>query len=375
MASYMKKEEAIPLVAAAIQGDAEAKGVLFTGFEEAVVGYIKGVVGLCEDIQDLKRRTFRACWENFENSNNFDSFYLYLCDCANKVALDLKERNKIKAIAVRAAQGDQAAIEELHKKFEKRLFNHIKRRLAPGLRSSPERLKQETEELAQKVWEYCLEKIDVYDPNKDNSGFWGFLKDKAKWMFLRYYDESVKLATLDAELPEETSGEPVNDGDGGETSRPYSRIPRPDQAYEEIAVRIELLNLFFSCSSKPNHKITSGFQKLLEWRPREIVTDLSKEMLQSLSEKLKKDHLALWGPLPGKPGEGLGKCFDPLLEEMKIKVNKRYREPAFKSIRDKCGNDPVGATMLRCYYGKNPEKSIADWTYKHRGRVKAALGI
>jgi DNA-directed RNA polymerase specialized sigma24 family protein len=163
-----------------------------------------------------------------------------------------------------------------------------------------------------------------------------------------------------------------------ESSFPTGAWQRTDQmlaslpARDSEAVASELLRLVLSSPSKPHQNLALCLVRFLEWRPHEVVRELTGCALRRIAERVYESFAALFpGAEFGEDSRG-SHCpeFWRLLEQSVVGV---YPEPEYERLRT-AGPARTGDVLLEAFYGPSPTASLSDWCDKARRRArKAAL--
>ena len=136
----------------------------------------------------------------------------------------------------------------------------------------------------------------------------------------------------------------------------------------------ELLRVTLLYGGKPHQLIAFGLVKLLDWRPAEIVAELSDELLAELGSRFCVEYYECslsfldWSRFHSY-------CCSGLFEKLELPVKEVYpqieysRLSAFFSLL-------VGAVALRpfCKPGNGLAQSISNWCDKVRKSVRKAYG-
>jgi DNA-directed RNA polymerase specialized sigma24 family protein len=136
------------------------------------------------------------------------------------------------------------------------------------------------------------------------------------------------------------------------------------------AVSWELLRIVLSNCLKPHHGLAFGFIRLLEWRPREIVEQLSDSSLSELSSRFYHDFAA-WFPSARKPESTAHDHCPEFLETLERTVADVFGEPEYENLRGQPRK--AGDVLLSEFYGTSPSASLSDWCDKVRNRARKSL--
>jgi DNA-directed RNA polymerase specialized sigma24 family protein len=136
------------------------------------------------------------------------------------------------------------------------------------------------------------------------------------------------------------------------------------------AVASELLRLALSSPAKPHQNLAFCLIRFLEWRPREVVSELGGSAILHIAERVYESFAALF------PGEEFGAdsrqrhCagFWRLLERPVADV---YPEPEYERLRA-VPSVRAGDLPLEVFFGPSPTASLSDWCDKARRRARKA---
>lgn len=260
----------------------------------------------------------------------------------------------------RACNGDDEAITQLYKAYQKAVYGFIRARV---------RQDADAEDVAQETWIEVWKKLPAYDPAKGS--FFTWIRYWAGLKLLRHYKElkdwrriHVLISELRSRYPDLDEEEEIADI----IDRLTIAEVQPDEPEKDAEEYAYILRITFEKGGYPWQLIAFGFNKLIdEWKPKRIVAELSDSELQKLGKKLEYDYLAE----SMLPEEEVRDCFEPLRGQMSRLVGdvllpgdtvSRENLREILSIH-------VGDTTLRNYYGKDPEANISDWSNKVRKRV------
>ncbi len=150
--------------------------------------------------------------------------------------------------------------------------------------------------------------------------------------------------------------------------RMLASMPRHDAQ----AVASELLRLVLSCTTKPHQNLAFCLIRFLEWRPREVVRDLSRFTLFQIAQRVYESFAVVF------PGWKIGQDQDSRrrhcaefwnrVEEPTAKV---YPEPEYERLRTEYPGNAQDL-VLEAFYGPSPTASLSDWCDKVRRRARKA---
>ena len=146
----------------------------------------------------------------------------------------------------------------------------------------------------------------------------------------------------------------------------------PDQDLN--IVRLEMISLLFLCGGKPHQILAFCYRKLLEWKPMEMVNELSPCCLGKLSDKFNNAYYECVCLSVDYEYFISNYCM-LFIEKLDKSVTIVYAEPEYKSIRAECAHSIVKELQLKCFYGekKQPAETVSGWTYRVMARLKKAV--
>jgi DNA-directed RNA polymerase specialized sigma24 family protein len=231
---------------------------------------------------------------------------------------------------------------------------------------------KDVEELVSKVFD----RLPKFDP--DRGSFLTFIRRVCSNVMIDHYrgrNIGQRVVFLIEDLHLQRSD---GDSDDPKSERDYlAGLTAPELTPEELARRNEsyewLLRTAFEGDSPPHQLIAFGFVKLLEWRPAEVVDELSEEALMDLGIKLEDDYLAC-GAFRDDPRRGRD-CFVKFRQRMKMPFAAAIDDPTTLATYDQriSGGTVVGETLLVQYYTSNAEDNIVQWWDAVRRRLRAAV--
>jgi DNA-directed RNA polymerase specialized sigma24 family protein len=231
--------------------------------------------------------------------------------------------------------------------------------------------------------------------NPDYSFYTFLLHFSVRWVILKYWSKKHKKITIKTKskkkeagkvgekLKEEGDQKRKDGGDekitvtvkeislsdlGAEDDQGHKikDIPfgMPREEFDET-VRRELLRLAFSCCAKPHQLLAFGFVKLLDWKPKEMVEEVSDWLMKELARKFFEDFYDFVEPVIDQQT-----FFEDIVTPLGRKVNGLveiiYVEEEYEEIRTEFQGRPSGEIKLKKFYGKVPSHSWSDWVDKVR---------
>jgi DNA-directed RNA polymerase specialized sigma24 family protein len=253
---------------------------------------------------------------------------------------------------------DEAAFAALRSRHEKRLAGYIRPRVNNDAN---------VEDAAQEVWFDVSQHIHNYDPIHGN--FESFVLNRAKYKVLQLNDRNRQsighLILAASHQGNESESDIVNLIDSL-TAAPLSEAA--DRMIQRLLYQ-QLVKRVFSGANPPHQVIVFGFCKLLELRPKEIVAELSDTPLRDLATTLERDYCERAQVYRSE----VKSSFGPLHARMALKVDEVLKDSRTSATRLTLHNQSVGDTVLRNYYGDDPEGDITSWWDTVRRRVRNEL--
>jgi DNA-directed RNA polymerase specialized sigma24 family protein len=222
-------------------------------------------------------------------------------------------------------------------------------------------------DVVQDAWVEVWRKISIYDPARGE--FPMFVRYWAGIALLRHCSKTAgrnKVLSLLEDLrrwfPEIDEEEEIADllSSGPLPTEPSFNDP------EEVAELYEkMLKKLLDGTSPPHEVIAFGLCKLLFWKPREIVEELSDKRIRFLMQKFEGDYIEK-GDLPRERIQSLFQKYYSVMDKTFGEVAK---EPRTLKTYPNLINRVVGETSLREYYTKeDPTANISNWWYNVRRR-------
>lgn len=368
---YLSIEEQVMLAKRAAEGDEGAWQELHEHFNGALTGKIRGWVGDLNVAKELAQATWIYAWKKIGTYDSQYSFYVFLLNFAKIIikryfgsggsllfrVSDLKDPTGL-AIKLRDAQ------DPLSQYLRGQFSTNTQQLLDEYDGSNPpcDALRRAViDELNRLLKGNCLYDEQRFMQVKLTEEAQGLIEQNLEG------EDLIRLnrLLLEEAYPREIKKSRKKRKQMSEVEILLPDIPPPPD--KEIV--IELLLITFRCCAKPHQLIAFVFNKLLEWKPQEIVEELSDNPLKELSLKLREDYCSCFHPFE----EEIAPCFSPLLEKMERDVREVYTEPEYlERLRDVM-DQKVGSTCLRDYCGDNPTASIGDWANKVKERARRAI--
>lgn len=267
------------------------------------------------------------------------------------------------ALIEQARQGSAPAFETLFSRYRAAVDAYIGSRV---------RRREDVEDISQDTWAEVLKKLSQYDSQRAN--FVAFVKNHAHWKMVAYYGELGERSRLEI-LAQDLLGSKLPFEEESGATDILRRVKDSTPSPEEIAERAELFDRFlkvvFSSSIAPHQLISFGFARLLEWRPREIVAELSEQFLRNLEARLEDDYSRI---LLGQKTY-LRERLSPLREKIDCEVDDVIEDPNTRTAYAHLLNRLVGQTKLSDYYTihGDPEQNIDEWCWSVKRRALLEL--
>lgn len=243
---------------------------------------------------------------------------------------------------------------------------------------SPVQRNNDLEDLVQETALEAFKRVCTYDP--ETGKFYTWLLIWARYVLQRYFDEQrqrldheIVVSELVAQLRAQASEGEIDEETAEaliETLRvvPLTKLELSPETIAEILDKFRhFLRITFSEGGYPHQQIAFGFIRLLEWKPSEIVDELSEVPLQELAKRLEDDYVKI---LEYADKQKVRQCFQPLHERMKCKLKEVIPEgdDSWEIIRAS-PDDVVGKTRFPDYWGDRPTDNLSNWCYRVRQKT------
>lgn len=230
------------------------------------------------------------------------------------------------------------------------------------------------QDVVQDAWVAVWRKISIYDPARGE--FAMFVRYWAGFALLRHCSKTAGRNKVLSLLEDLRRWFP-NIDDEEEVADILASDPLPTEPSfnnpEEVAELYEnMLKKLLDGTSPPHEVIAFGFCKLLFWKPREIVEELSDKRIRFLIQKFEEDYMEK-GDLPWERIQSLFQKYYSVMDKTFGEVAK---EPRTLKTYPNLINRVVGETSLREYYTKeDPTANISKWWYNVRRRFLDWFGV
>lgn len=193
--------------------------------------------------------------------------------------------------------------------------------------------------------------ISDYDPNRSRFR-----------TFARLHADSLRKKRLrrGREIPVSWVSDP--DQDDPSTRLPEPRDPRCSAEDELIQYEeaTRLLRVSFSLSSPPHQLVVFGFNRLLGWKPRDIVKHLAPLRLSELEVRLENDFVEV-SPYDE---DFVRSCFSGLRQCMEVALGSLVSHPKARQAYSSLLERVTGSIVLCDFYDAehDPEDSVCKWS-------------
>jgi DNA-directed RNA polymerase specialized sigma24 family protein len=276
-------------------------------------------------------------------------------------------------LIARAVEGDNEAVTQLMAKHGKAVRGMIRARVNSDT---------DAEDVWQQTWAEVCKKLPIFDPAR--APFEAMLKFWAWIMIKRYRDDLgtdgnvILFSELESQYKDgdgELEVEEILARRGGDAGIGHQPDPGLPEEFDG------LLRLVFLTESPPHQLLAFLLVKLLEWKPAEVVDEVSDKPLSELAAWLERELLTIFG----KHGAVLEECFkhlEPMLQPdrtlSEVLVDPRTRK-TYQNLLDRV----VCGTALRDYYNPDPSEqhstdgcaeNVTNWCVSVQRRVFKAKG-
>jgi hypothetical protein len=227
----------------------------------------------------------------------------------------------------------------------------------------------DVDDLVQDAWLAVWDRMPSYERAR-GTAFMAFARPSAVFTLRRHYRKRRKLRERERPL---SDLEPGSDGsDVGRSEELHLGSVTDDYPLEvEVDWKVyeDLLRVTFGGPSPPHQLLAFGWSKLIaKWPPRRIVAEHSDTPLKELGAALERAYTEQ----SGLPSACIEPCFALLHRRMDLGFSEVVFERRTLEIYPELRGRVVGTTVLRDYYGEDPEQNIAHWSGAVRRRVLKA---
>ncbi len=156
----------------------------------------------------------------------------------------------------------------------------------------------------------------------------------------------------------------VSDPDQEDPATRLPEPPAPNRSVEDELIQYEqacrLLRVTLSLSCPPHQLVVFGFNRLLGWKPRDIVKELSDHPLSVLEARLENDFVGM-SPYDE---EFVRDCFRGLRQSMGFSYGSLVSHPKARLVHGALLDRRTGSILLRDFYAAvhDPEDSVTKWS-------------
>ncbi len=255
--------------------------------------------------------------------------------------------------AVDAKNGNQASLDILGERYYREIKVYIESHVYNN---------QDAEDIAQDAWVAVLKNLKNYD--HVHGSFLSFAKQRAHYELLRFFKvrkDRAKVHELFSEFSARFPDAEFRDDD----TEIIERIAQPHLRENEDAImRLSLYKnaIRIACGSPnpPHQSIVFGFCKLLEWKPGEVVEELSDIDLRELESRLEEEFHQIVSD------QKTLELFESLRARMPLLLKDAGIPPKTLGIYLDLAERVVGGTFLREYYTHKPENTPEAKEYKKK---------
>jgi DNA-directed RNA polymerase specialized sigma24 family protein len=262
-----------------------------------------------------------------------------------------------KELGIQVSRDNGEAFQKLRRHLEKKLLGFIRSKIYN---------KKDAEKIAEKTWEYSFDRRESFNPDK--SKYFTVLVWKADKLVIDYFRKQGRalkrhkrgLGNESTKKGGDNSAPPVS----GEPSRLIYSSPHAK------AVLKELLELAFKCPVKPHQLLVLGF-RVLGWKPRNILAELSNLTLFDLATKLTSDASQYF--LMNEQEAAL--LFEPIVAKLTREVAATYIEHEYNDsgLWNRYGEAQAGDIQLKDFLYYMTPKRMYDWMNKIRNKLEKEL--
>jgi RNA polymerase sigma factor (sigma-70 family) len=253
-------------------------------------------------------------------------------------------------LAFKAKCGDEKALQKLFEAFYDAIFGYIYGKIYN--RADAEDLCNDTFKQAQKSLMECK-----YDPEYS---FYTFLRGIAYFKILDYWGRRSEQHQETVTSPEEDEKPDIT-----------QLIPFKGDSQYMIVFRLEILRLMILCCAKPHKVVAAEFRLLLQWKPQQIVEELSDKELGVLSRMFFEEYLLTFSG--GIRRETLYKYGSDQFKKIRKLTKVIYIEHEYTEKLEPYRENRVREIPLQVFYTDDPEESIYYWLLDVKHRMRNAL--
>ena len=306
------------------------------------------------------------------------TFYSQLTRAADEILL----RHKIRNMVLQACEGDDDAFRFLKNAYGKKIRDFIQYKHHIVEAETLDSLENDT-------WMYCFKKIDSpeegqsYNPAKGAFITWirilaNILAKRLKTQMYKLHNREIMASSLGNEEDpiELESIQPYEDSQVATFSLIHDPAKQFVDRFNLLHIYRELLCTVFCCGAKPHQLISFVYQKLLEWKPQKVVDLLSDKILWDSGVQGYQDYASCFSDEEDGLSEGIvDDSFSQFFLQLKKLFEEIYREREYDPLRNTWSGVTTGLTKLEIYFGTDRPKSVTQWTFKLKERVRKSVSI
>jgi DNA-directed RNA polymerase specialized sigma24 family protein len=259
-------------------------------------------------------------------------------------------------------KGDPHAWDQLYSRYRQQVRGFLRARGCRG---------EDCEDVEQETWIDIFQRVGEYDANRSSVA--NFIRFRAWVQWKRHLARQGRRSeweSLDREYPE------WNDSDRESSQDILEALPDTDPSPEWWVQRNAEYEALFKATFRgggyPHQLIAFGYNKLVDgWTPIRITEELSERWLETLGQELEQEIIHT----SSLPEALIRDSLRPLHEQMPNRLDEVLSDPASRQAYAPLLAMKTGETVLQQYYGKDPARSIADWTFKVKQRVLRELAL
>jgi len=261
-----------------------------------------------------------------------------------------------------AKTGDREAFEELRRRHEKKVYGYIRSRV---------KIDADAKDVAQNTWKEIWRKIATYDGDRAGNKFIPFVFYRAK---IKIVDHQTQVRTRRTE-PLSDLARQTSDSARKETEEEVAdrlgrlEIDPTESAVERAEAYDQMIRLAFHGSSPPHQLIAYGFCKLLEWKPSEVVSELSDLPLREAARRLEADYASASTITRGRVASWFTSMHQSMDKKFSQVVIDQKTLETYPGLLDRV----VGDTKLSDYYLTEASANVAHWWEAVRRRSLTEL--
>ena len=279
-----------------------------------------------------------------------------------------------------ALAGREGAFEKLFASVEP----DVRRIVSMEFRSRPD---VDMEEVIQEVRIYLNDKLGIYDKAY---GFDVFARGLTRTIVKRFVSPAgPRLSSLDTLSETELHLRERYADDRAQRASGYSRLNHSGLTPPPSGQFLNILELLFSQGGYPHQVISFSFNVLVFGRAKktrtknarlhrtEVIGDPEKVVSEIGEQTLEASALELELEIERSLGASYNvrRLTSPLFDRLLLTGGELWaRDSTSKRHLSHLLENRAGGTRLEDYFGKDPRKSVTDWSYTVRKRLERAVG-